>query len=118
MLYLREFELVKDELPLIMKMKNIHNTYYPTGIFENKGISHLDFEGITIFYGNNGTGKTTLLNIIGEKISAERKNTDRQSEIFYEYVKRCEAVMNNMDELKEIRQLSSDDVFDYLLEAS
>ncbi|MBR0138217.1 MAG: AAA family ATPase [Erysipelotrichaceae bacterium] len=116
MIYLKEFELVKDELPLIMKMKNIHNSYYPTGIFEDKGISHLDFAGITIFYGNNGTGKTTLLNIIGEKISAERKNTDRQSEIFYEYVKRCGANMNYTEELKEIKQLSSDDVFDYLLD--
>ena len=46
------------------------NSYYPFKIFPEKGLSELYFsEPITLLYGTNGSGKTTALNVIAEKIS-------------------------------------------------
>ena len=38
-----------------------------------------DFEDITILYGGNGSGKTTALNVIAEKIGAKRDTLLRAS---------------------------------------
>ena len=39
---------------------------YPYALITSKGLMHVDFAPITIFYGNNGSGKSTVLNIIAE----------------------------------------------------
>ena len=50
----------------------------------------LDFEPITILYGGNGSGKTTALNVIAEKIKAKRDTLYNRSNFFEDYVKMCE----------------------------
>ena len=41
-------------------------------ILSKNHLSMLDFESITILYGGNGSGKTTALNVIGEKLELSR----------------------------------------------
>ncbi len=63
MVYLSSFALSTEE----MKNPNI----YPYCVFENKGYDPLVFTPITILYGDNGCGKSSLLNIIAQKIGAK-----------------------------------------------
>ena len=120
MVYLKEFSLLDENIEddIIMRKKNIHNTLYPLKIFPEKELKTILFEPITIFYGGNGSGKTTLLNIIGETLGAYKNNINRKGELFDEYVHYCRDyyTLYNKEDLREIKFISSDDVFDYLLD--
>lgn len=96
-------------------IRRIYNTVYPLHLFDEKGFSHIDFDNITIFYGGNGSGKTTLLNIIADKLQAIRKSTLNKGNLFKLYVDNCTYEMNPIEPL-EIKIISSDDIFDYLLD--
>ena len=119
-IYLKKIKLVDEDMEydMIKYKKNIHNNFYPLKIFPEKNLKEIDFEPITIFYGGNGSGKTTLLNIIGDTIDAAKRNNERRSEFFENYIKYCKNnyEMINIYECKEIKFISSDDVFDYLLD--
>ena len=118
MVYLKRFELLNDiqehNIVCGLDTRNIYNNYYPLHIFSSKNFEEIEFSDITIFYGGNGSGKTTLLNIISEKIDATRKNRIDKGNYFNLYVDLCK---HNMiyEEPSEIKVISSDDVFDYLL---
>lgn len=120
MIYLSNFKLVPEtvEEDMIMGKMNIHNSFYPLRIFPEKEFKNIEFEPITIFYGGNGSGKTTLLNIISETLNASKRNIDKKSQFFNRYVKYCENFyeMIHEDDCKEIKYISSDDVFDCLLD--
>lgn len=119
MIYLRNFRLLSEEEEyekiLLYKM-NIYNNFYPLRIFPQKELRKIEFEPITIFYGGNGSGKTTLLNIIGDAVEAYKKNIEKRSELFSQYVYYCGFDFYHRQECKSIVYLSSDDVFDYLLD--
>lgn len=118
--YLKKIKLVDEdmEFDMITYKKNIHNSFYPLKIFPEKNLKEIEFEPITIFYGGNGSGKTTLLNIIGDTIDASKRNYERRSEFFEKYIGYCKKnyEMINEYECKDIKFISSDDVFDYLLD--
>lgn len=42
---------------------------YPHNVFADKNEKHIVFDKITIFYGNNACGKSSLLNIIANKLN-------------------------------------------------
>lgn len=116
-MYLRSFQLCSDsdEYEIICKKKNIYNSNYPLKIFPDKQLETINFEPITIFCGGNGSGKTTLLNVIANKLKASKKNINDLGELFDTYVDRCESIMT-FNRYKEVKLISSDDVFDYLLD--
>ena len=60
MVYLSSFKLCEDKL----NNPNI----YPHNVFRDKDLYPFAFEPITVLYGNNGSGKSTILNIIANKI--------------------------------------------------
>ena len=116
MIYLRKFTLLDEETePGILDGRRIYNNYYPIGIFSRKGLKDIDFTDITIFAGSNGCGKSTLLNIISEKLKAVKKEIINKGTIFSSYVKHCESEMA-YEEPFEIKHITSDDIFDYLLD--
>lgn len=117
MTFLSYFRLLDDKQELDFKTyrKNIYNTLYPFDIFTNKNFKEINFEPITIFYGGNGSGKTTLLNIIAKSLKASVKNKNNLGELFDSYVSLCKYRLNEID-LREIKLITSDDVFDYLLD--
>ena len=118
MIYLKDFNLLSEdaEIVIINRKLRIHNDLYPLRIFPEKELKYITFNPITIFYGNNGSGKTTILNIISSTINASKRNIDKRGQIFDEYVSGCGFSLIHQDECKEIKYISSDDVFDYLLD--
>ena len=91
------------------------NTYYPYQIFPKTELEKLTFETVTIFYGGNGTGKTTLLNIIAEKLRLTRNAVFNRSSFFERYVSCCRSDIEKTIP-KASRIITSDDVFDYLID--
>ena len=65
MIYLSSFMLSDREL----RNPNI----YPYNVFRDKDIEPFVFAPITILYGNNGSGKSTILNIIANKLMLKGK---------------------------------------------
>ena len=117
MIYLKNFKLPNNEMESnIRDPRQIYNgNYYPLGLFSSKELTNIDFENITIFYGTNGSGKTTLLNIISSKLNANRNNSINKGTNFDNYVNFCKLEMSD-NKPAEIKVISSDDVFDYLLD--
>lgn len=118
MIYLKNFKLLSEdnEMDIISFKKNIHNNLYPLNIFPKKEFENIEFDPITIFYGGNGSGKTTLLNIIANKLNANKRNINNKGEIFDSYVESINLYELNDIDLSSIKMISSDDVFDYLLD--
>lgn len=116
MVYLKEFKILNaNEEQFCLDERRIFNNYYPLYIFPSKEFEKITFEPITIFYGGNGSGKTTLLNIIGNKLNASRETTINKGVFFDNYVNLCKYEMS-YEEPEEIKIISSDDIFDYLLD--
>ena len=115
MVYLKEFNLLSEEFEnsiLINERRNYFHNQYPFRIFTDKKLEKIDFTNITILYGGNGSGKSTILNIIAEKLNAKGLNLTGE-EMFQTYVDYCkyETSLEIPDEIKIIK---SDDVFDYI----
>ena len=96
MIYLEKFifpNVDKDSLnykdPEYNKGAFFSNTY-PFHITSNMALWSLDFEPITIICGDNGSGKSTILNVISEKLCADRMSMFNSSCYFETYVKRCQ----------------------------
>ena len=113
--FLKSFTLVSEEQEaLFMRdMKSTcYSSIYPYKLFSIKDFYDIEFAPITIFYGGNGCGKTTLLNVIAEKVKAKRMSPFNVSPFFRQYVDGCSYEGRVPSQSKV---LSSDDVFDYLL---
>ena len=142
MIYLKSFNLPKDtwvdeyfspspyapkDLPDVydklideFDSRTIHRSWYPWKTFYNRGFCHIEFSDITIFYGNNASGKTTVLNVIAEKLGLQRTSLFNTSNFFAQY---CEGnggfeLSDNHKSPKAIgrgRIIVSDDVFNNIL---
>jgi len=118
MIFLDSFRLLSDReehYALGGDTRMIYTSYYPFGLFSFKQLREVKFDNITIFYGGNGSGKTTLLNVIAEKIHANRKNKIDKGNLFKIYVDSCNEEWKST-QYDDIRMISSDDIFDYLLD--
>jgi len=93
-----------------------YDTFYPFRVLSARGrnLERIDFDPITILYGGNGSGKSTALNIIAEKLNISRDSVFNKSNFYPDYLKMCEVKLNtNLP--KSSRIITSDDVFDYML---
>ncbi len=95
--------------------RTCYASFYPFGVFTVNQLQSLSFSEITILYGNNGSGKSTALNLIAEKLKAERDTLFNRSSFFDDYIGMCEFKMTAGEKPEEIRMITSDDVFDYML---
>ncbi len=117
MLYLSQFEFPDSdrEFDFILQQKRTcYDTYYPFKILSEHGVKCLNFEQVTILYGGNGSGKTTALNVMAEKLNLERDALYNRSAFFEDYTKFCDYVTERMIP-EESRIITSDDVFDFML---
>ena len=94
MIYLTEFRFPSDwaEDEALQKPQmgeTYHADVYPFRLFSDIGLFHLEFEPITIFYGGNGSGKSTALNVISQKLQVERRSAYNTSEYMEAYVDLC-----------------------------
>ena len=88
---------------------------YPYGILPKAGLNEIIFRPVTILYGGNGSGKSTALNVIAEKLRLERNSAYNRSRFFQDYVDRCKAAQDERIP-KGSRIITSDDVFDMMLD--
>lgn len=117
MIYLSHFEFPsrEREYDFIMGQKRTcYDTYYPFQILSKHDLRMLDFEPITILYGGNGSGKTTALNVIAEKLELERDSLYNRSNFFEDYTNWCSCELD-APVPKGSRIITSDDVFDFML---
>ncbi|WP_455718530.1 AAA family ATPase [Anaerosporobacter sp.] len=117
MLYLESFSFPDDEMEfdfLLSIKRQCYTSFYPFKVLSGKELNILNFEPITILYGGNGSGKTTALNVISEKLNLVRDSRFNQSNFFSDYVNLCYCSLER--ELpNHSRIITSDDVFDYML---
>lgn len=117
MIYLEKFVFPSkdEEFVFFMEIKRkCYSTFYPFQVFAYHEKMELDFEPITILYGGNGSGKSTALNVIAEKLKLNRVSAFNQSNFFEDYLDLCRyRLEENIP--AESSVVTSDDVFDYAL---
>lgn len=78
MVYLNTFDFAQSE-----------RHAYPHRFLMSKGIGRLYFNPITIFYGSNGSGKLTALNVIARAIGVQKMTLGNENEFFKSYLEGC-----------------------------
>lgn len=117
LIYLQDFSFPDEdmEVDFIMTVKRTcYNSFYPFKILSRNGLARMDFEPVTILYGGNGSGKSTALNVIADKTQITRDSIYNKSNFYQDYVNMCGMQVEN-DIPKNSRIITSDDVFDYML---
>ncbi len=94
--------------------RTCYDSFYPFKILSTRGLERIDFAPITILYGGNGSGKSTILNVIAEKTGIPRDSIFNKSSFFPDYVNMCEMQLKGTIP-ENSRIITSDDVFDYIL---
>ena len=88
---------------------------YPFGVLPKVGLKEIVFRPVTILYGGNGSGKSTALNVIAEKLRLDRKSAYNRSRFFQNYVDSCRVSLEDTIP-KGSSIITSDDVFDMMLD--
>ena len=117
MLYLEYFTFPDSdrEFDFFLKQKRTcYDSFYPFQILSRHHLHRIDFEPVTILYGGNGSGKTTVLNVIGEKLQLARDSVFNKSNFFQDYLDLCDYRLKGRLPVNS-RVITSDDVFDYML---
>lgn len=117
MLYLEQFRFPDAEVEFdffLRQKRTCYDTYYPFQILSKHRFEQIDFAPVTILYGGNGTGKSTALNIIAQKLHLLREAPFNQSSFYEDYLKLC-SFESAAHLPKDSRIITSDDVFDYML---
>lgn len=118
MIYLKTFTFPNDDMEFNFFMgirRTCYDSFYPFKILSKNGFRRIDFEPITILYGGNGSGKSTALNVIAEKTGVNRDSLYNRSNFFFDYVNICDMAIAGDSIPKNSSIITSDDVFDYLL---
>ncbi|NRT71544.1 AAA family ATPase [Clostridium beijerinckii] len=117
MVYLNYFTFPNEDMEFNFFMgvkRTCYDSFYPFKVLSQHGLRRIDFEPVTILYGGNGSGKSTALNVIAEKIGVSRDSIYNKSNFFPDYVNMCDIYVET-DIPKNSRIITSDDVFDYIL---
>ncbi len=116
MIFLENFELPnpeREESFLGDITETYHTTVYPFNVFTTKEMPTFSFGELTILYGGNGSGKSTILNLIADKLNLERNSVYNKSSFFDDYVRMCKSTNSYIPSKSKI--VTSDDIFDYML---
>lgn len=129
MVYLKRFSFpsMHEELSFLHPGESLESdrrpllhtgSFYPFNILPYVSLNKMEFDSITILYGENGCGKTTALNIIAEKLHLKRDSLFNSGRFLNDYLDMCKY---NEDDFREYAQffnhnsriITSDDVFNY-----
>ena len=116
MIYLDFFTFPDSDMEFdffLSQKRTCYDTYYPFQVLSKHQFRRIDFEPVTILYGGNGSGKTTALNIIAEKLDVQRDSLFNRSNFYQDYLNLCGFKAASIPE--NSRVITSDDVFDYML---
>ena len=117
--------------PIKPALNYIAEKVYPFSLLAHR-LTCLDFEPITILYGGNGSGKSTILNVISNKLNISREAPYNSSYLMEKYVKMCSfktdlrytgedfdflEMRNSKYDIAEISKvITSDDIFKKMIE--
>ena len=110
-IYLEEFSLPSSDMEssfLFNFKMTCYNNFYPFNTLP-VNFRKLKFFPITVLYGSNGCGKTTILNLIADKLNIRRSVKINKSSFTDPYVKMCSYKMKQEPTAAKI--ITSDDVF-------
>ena len=117
MLYLSRFVFpdVERETSFLMDIKRkCYDSFYPFKVVSRNSLVELEFEPVTILYGGNGSGKTTAINVMAEKLRLRRDTLYNRSNFFEDYIDMCRFDVRETPPAPSA-VITSDDVFDYML---
>lgn len=117
MIYLSHFEfpdIGTEEAWQDTVKRTCYDSYYPFFVLSRRDFRMIDFEPVTILYGGNGSGKSTALNVIAEKLKLMRDTLYNRSDFFDVYTGYCHYQTEKRIP-KVSRIITSDDVFDFML---
>ncbi len=100
MIYLKTFKLSDN------RSKNYN--IYPYNVLRGKEPDIFIFDNITVLYGNNGSGKSTILNIIANKLNLNGKDKIPCQRFFNEYISLCEYSLGNDEYGKVIKMIPNE----------
>ncbi|MBE6561612.1 MAG: AAA family ATPase [Ruminococcaceae bacterium] len=93
-----------------------YENQYPFGIFPKRELERVEFAPITIFAGGNGSGKSTILNVLAEKLRLGRDAPFNTTPFFEEYIRLCRVDDGDHAPVpRASRIITSDDVFQSIL---
>ena len=124
MIYLKSFSLpsIQDEYGWKISYRTkaqrrtcYGNNVYPFDLFPFREIQKFDMSDITILYGGNGSGKSTILNVISERLDVRKNRLFNKTPYFDDYVELCGySFAKNAPESGVL--LRSDDVFECMID--
>ena len=102
MIYLKTFKLSDD--------RNRNKNIYPFNVLQNKEPDIFIFDNITVLYWNNGSGKSTILNMIAHKLDLKGKERDNPKVVgtldyFEEYASKCEYELGENENGRKIYKI-------------
>lgn len=100
MIYVRAFKPSERKIP--------NTNAYPYNIFGQKQCDWLVFEPVTCLYGNNASGKSSLLNIMANKLNlkgAERGAGAGGNPYFDSFLEECRVTLGENENGKSILQI-------------
>ena len=93
MIYLETFIFPDENMEyrfILDEKRSCYDSFYPFMILSKNRFERIDFEPITILYGGNGSGKSTALNVIAEKLCINRDSVFNKSNFYSDYVNLCD----------------------------
>ncbi len=117
MIYLEKFTFPSngEEFEFFRGIKRkCYTSFYPFQVFSYPDRLEIDFKPITILYGGNGSGKSTALNVMAEKLKLGRVSVFNRSSFFEDYLDLCQYRLEEAISTHST-VVTSDDVFDYAL---
>lgn len=118
MLYLSRFTFPDADAEFDFRLaekRTCYDSVYPFHVLSGRGLEGLEFAPITVLCGGNGSGKTTALNVIAEKLGLARDALYNRSNFFEDYLRLCRCELRAPVPAGS-RILTSDDVFDFMLD--
>ena len=111
MIYLEYFTFPDSDREFdffVNQKRTCYDSFYPFQILSRHHLQRIDFEPVTILYGGNGSGKTTVLNVIGEKLQLSRDSVFNKSNFFQDYLdaKYADFQMRSMDDYERLKKVT------------
>ena len=103
MVYIEDFQFPNEE-----------RRVYPYHLLSKKGLENMEFAPITILYGNNGSGKSTILNMIAERLDIRNITLGSTNEYFSSCVRKCSYTLGEKGIPDDSMMIRSEDIMHYI----